>query len=89
MATEPPVQYNDDIREMLRERGEPVPLELALTYRPSSDDVRFGLPRVAWESYDELPTIAKGWYLPDEHALIIDLPERDHATLDESIDDSG
>jgi hypothetical protein len=85
-----PIQFNDGLREHLRERGEPVGLELALTER--ARDVRMTVPKIATDRYESVPDSTTGWYLPDEHAIVLDLPEPEDVTtlegFSESIDDT-
>jgi hypothetical protein len=75
------VQYNKEVREILRKRGEPVPFDLTITER--KNDCRITLPKLCHEPYEEVPNKVQAWYDPDEHALILDLPDRGNTTIDE------
>jgi hypothetical protein len=70
---DPGPQVSPRVRELLRANRAAVDLELALTDR--GDDVRLTLPKIAWETYEEVPDSVEARYLPGAHAVVIDLPE--------------
>jgi len=72
---DPGTQVSPRVRELLRANRAAVDLELALTER--SNDVRLTLPKIAWETYDEVPGSVEARYLPGAHAVVIDLPAPD------------
>jgi len=77
---DPGRQVSARVRELLRANRAAVDLELTLTDR--GDDVRMTLPKIAWETYAEVPDSAEARYLPGAHAVVIDLPEPEaEATL--------
>ena len=72
---DPGPQVSPQVRRLLRENRAEVELELTLTDR--GGDVRLGLPKIAWESYDEIPDSVPARYLPGAGVLVIDLPEHE------------
>lgn len=76
MSSSPPLKIDEETREVLRKRGEPIGFELSLTKRDLNDqvDVRMGLPKLVWEQYEKIPEKTQAWYDPGEKVLIIDLP---------------
>lgn len=79
----PRVQYNAEIRELLRERGEPIPQDVKLQERDGC--IRATLMATAFDDFEEIPDVVRQWYDPHEHAIVIPLPEPDRC--DESLDD--
>jgi hypothetical protein len=72
---DPGPQVSPRVRELLRANRAAVDLELALTDR--GGDVRMTLPKIAWETYEEVPDSVEARYLPGAGVLMIDLPEPD------------
>jgi len=63
------------VRQWLRRRGAPIKQDMALQDR--GDDVRLSLMAAAQDPYDELPETCEQWYDPDQHVVILVLPEPD------------
>jgi len=61
------------VREWLRKRGAPIKKTMALQDR--GDDVRLSLMAAAQDPYEELPDTCEQWYDPDEHVVVLVLPE--------------
>lgn len=77
MSTRSPPQYNSDVRELLRKRGEPIPQSTKLQRRDGC--VRMTLMRAALDCYDDIPVEVTQYYDPDQHAVVIPLPEPDES----------
>lgn len=73
MSSRSPPQYNDDVRELLRQRGEPIPQTVTVQERDGT--ARITLMRAALDQYDTVPSELTQYYDPKENAVIIPLPE--------------
>ena len=70
---DPGPQVSPRVRSLLRQ--ERAAVELDVTLRVVDNEVRIGLPKIAWEMYDKVPQETPVRYLPDAHALVVDLPD--------------
>lgn len=73
MSTRSPPQYNEDVRALLRKRGEPIPQITKLQCRDGC--VRITLMRAALDCYDDIPAEVTQYYDPSQHAVVIPLPD--------------
>jgi len=75
---DPGPQVSPQVRRILRENRAEVELELTLTDRGKG--VRTSLPKICWESYDEIPETVEARYLPGAGVLVVDLPAHEAET---------
>lgn len=70
----PPI-LQQPLREMIRDRDDPIPQTVKL--QPRDGTVRMTLMAAARDEFDESPDELTQWYVPSERAVVILLPDPD------------